>query len=222
MRRQRLIASLGVAEDKLKNVTSISDLTLGYEVKAGFDYISLDQPFAGPKYSQNAARVGVGAYSNLFVDLQLLVEGSVTGQLSSSHKDYGNSNLIDLQEWLTYTSPWAVNNQLVKIGVGAYYLSMISSRDTGGFNGFVGPQGEISFGGKITTLGFRWAPVAQDLSLSLGNRILGAKLTHALPWSIQKNPILLNVEFSNLSYKNHSTGNTTDMNDGAIGLTFPF
>jgi hypothetical protein len=221
-RRQRLIASLGVADNRLKNITSISDLTLGYKFLAGFDYISLDQPFAGPAYAQDAARLGLGVYSNLFVDLQLMVEGSFTGQLSSTHKDYGSSNLIDLQEWLTYTSPWAVSNQLVKIGVGAYYLSMISSRAVGGFNGFVGPQGEVTFGGQISTLGFRWAPVAQDLSLNLANRILGVKFSHALPWNFYKNPIQFNLEFSNVVYKNSSTGASTNMNDGALSLTFPF
>ncbi|MGZ3723314.1 MAG: hypothetical protein ACXVA9_10305, partial [Bdellovibrionales bacterium] len=128
----------------------------------------------------------------------------------------------DLQEWLIYTSPWAVNNQLVKIGVGAYYLSLLSNREVGGFKGFVGPQAEAIFGGRILSLGFRLAPVAQDLSFSLSNRVLGMSLTRALPWKVGNSPIQLSLEYTNLFYKNSVTGAQTEMSNAAVGLNFPF
>ena len=221
-RRQRLIASLGVPEEKLKNIASIADLTLAYQVDVGFNYLNLKQPFAGPEYSLEAARLGVAVSTNLFVDLQLVLQGSLTAQVASTNVEYGTSNLLDLQEWLIYTTPWVVNNQNVKFGVGGYYLSWFSNREVGGFNGFVGPQGELIFGGKALSVAFRLAPVAQDLSLAPNNRILGIKFTHALPWKIGNEPIQIGLEYSNMFYKNKATDAQTDLNNAAFGITFPF
>lgn len=220
-RRKRLINGLGLNPEKMAKMMSIVDITLGSEGHLGFNYISLDQPFAGPEYTQQALKLGGAVYTNLFVDLQLRgsLDGTIT--LGSNNNSYGQNNLLDAQQLLVYSSPWTLNGIPVKLGVGGYFMSMLSKRAIGGFAGFIGAQGQLLLEGNRWSLGFRYGPIAQDISINLQNRLMGSSLTYKMPWQMQGRPVELSIEGSDVSFSNSATGNSTNMKNIGLQLSFP-
>jgi hypothetical protein len=220
VRRQRMLASLGLSESKMKGLSSIFDLSLQYETRLGLNHIELDQTFAGPKYTQEAVKVGIFGSSNLFVDVEIRGGLDISVTAASNNSTIGTSYLIDTQEWLVYTSPWSLNETPIKFGVGAYYMSMISNQTIGGFRGFVSAQAQVLFEDDRFGLGFRFAPVGQDFNLKFENRLLGVKLIYKMDWKRHDRPVEMTADYTDLYYKSPST-NETKLNSMGIGLSLP-
>ncbi len=222
VRRQRMLASLGLSESKMKGLSSIFDLSLAYETHLGFSHVELDQSFAGPKYTQEGVKVGIGGTSNLFVDLEIKGGLDITTTAVSNNSAAGTNYLIDTQEWLVYTSPWSLNETPLKFGIGAYYMSMISNQSIGGFRGFVSAQTEMLLEDERYGVGFRFAPVGQDFNLKFENRLLGAKFYYKLGWKRHDRAVEVSADYTDLFYKSPSTMNETKFNNLGLGINLPF
>ncbi len=221
VRRQRMLASLGLSESKMKGLSSIFDLSLQYQSIVGFNHIELDQPFAGPKYTEEAVKLGIQGSSNLFVDLEVRGGVDVSVTAASSNASIGTSYLIDTQEWLVYTSPWSLNENPLKFGIGAYYMSMISSQTIGGFRGFVSAQAEMIVEDERYAFGLRYAPVGQDFNIKFENRLIGAKALYKMDWKRHDRHVEFSADYTDLFYRTPGSGAETKFRTLGVGLILP-
>ncbi len=220
--RKRLIREMGVPGLKTESVESIAGLTVRYQGAAGATHIQVNQPFAGPDYQVDAARVGGGISTNLFIDLQLKFNLDVSIPISSSDKNSSAKGFyLDSQGWFIYTTGWKLNQRPLKVGLGAYYLSFSPGKEVGGLPGVAGFQAKLVFEGEKLSGAIRFAPVAQDLNLNFQNRLVGLEAFYNLDWEIDYRPVQIRANFEDIFYRNPTSQDYTSLKVIGLGLNFP-
>ncbi len=220
--RQRVLASLGLSTNKVKGLSSIFDLTLAFKGRIGTSHLDLKQDFVSTPYTLNAVVLGGEVSSNLFLDLKMLGSLDVGVGVSSSNPEYGVAYHVDTQEWFQYVTPWQINEVPIELGVGAYYLGMISRQEISGFNSFVGLHAKVLVMGPTFGTSLRLAPVGTDLNLRPSNHLVSLGLNYNSGWKINKEPVNLSLEATDLNYNNPKTLHTTEYRLYQINMGFSF
>ncbi len=220
--RQRVLASLGLTSSKVKGLSSIFDLTLAFKGKVGASHLDLKQDFVAAPYTLNAVVLGGEVSSNLFLDLKMVGSMDVGVGVSSSNPEYGVAFHVDTQEWFQYVTPWQINEVPIEVGVGAYYLGMISRQEISGFNSFVGLHAKVLVMGPTLGTSLRLAPVGTDLNLRPSNHLVSLGLNYNSGWRVNKEPVSLSLEATDLNFNNPKTLHTTEYRLYQINMGFAF
>ncbi len=220
--RQRVLASLGLNSNKVKGLSSIFDLTLAFQGRTGFSNLSLKQDFVAETYNLSSAVIGGEVSSNLFLDLKMKGSLDLGLGISSNHPEYGMTYNVDAQEWFEYVTPWQVNEVPIQVGIGAYYLGMISKQEIGGFNSFVGLHAKVSVMGPMFGGSVRLAPVGTDLNIRTSNRLVGLGLVYNSGWKVNKEPVSLGFESTDINYVNPKTAHSTEYHQYLVNMGFTF
>jgi hypothetical protein len=221
--RKKLMKTLGLPKAEAESLKSISSLTLRYDGRVGANYLQVDQPFAGPAYNISAVRAGGSIAVKIFLDLEM--RGGLDFSLpamSSENNAYAKGYYLDTQGDLVYATPWTINEVPIELGAGIYYTSLITQRPIGGLPGVAGFQGKVIFHGEKISFGLRVAPVAQDLSVNLRNRLLGAELSYQLGRRSQGRNYELKLDYTDISYTNFDAGTSTSLKVIGAALMIPF
>ncbi len=220
--RRRVLASLGLNSNKVKGLSSIFDLTLAFKGKFGASHLTLKQDFVTAPYNLNTVVVGGEVSSNLFLDLKMVGSLDLGVGVSSSNPEYGMTYHVDTQEWFQYVTPWQINDVPIEVGVGAYYLGMISRQEISGFNSFVGLHARVVVMGPTFGTSLRLAPVGTDLNLRPANHLVSLGLNYNTGWKINKEPVSVSLETTDLTYNNPKTLHTTDYRQYHLNMGFSF
>ena len=220
--KQRVLASLGLSSSKVKGLSSIFDLTLAFKGKFGTSHLELKQDFVTDPYSLNSVVMGGEVSSNLFLDLKMIGSLDLGLGVSSTNPEYGMTYHVDTQEWFQYVTPWQINEVPIEVGIGAYYLGMISKQEISGFNSFVGLHAKVSVMGPRFGTSLRLAPVGTDLNLRPTNHLVALGLNYNSDWKINKEPVNLSFEGTDLNYINPKSFFTTQYRLYQLGVGFSF
>ncbi len=220
--QQRVIASLGLNTNKMKGLSSIFDLTMAFQGRVGASKLEVNQDFVDKPFVLSSVVVGGEISSNLFLDLKMRGTLDVGIGVISSNPEYGTTYNVDVQEWFEYITPWQVNEIPIQVGIGAYYLGMISKQEIGGINSFVGLHANVAIQGPTFGTSVRVAPVGTDLNIRSSNRLLGISLIYNSDWKVNKEPVKLSIESTDINYNNPRTSNTTEYRQYQMNMGFSF
>jgi hypothetical protein len=219
--RRRVLASLGINDTKMKGLSSIFDLTLQFETHVGTVASELKQDFVSGSYTMIAPTLGGSISSNLFLDLKMKGSLDLSYTATSNHPEYGAATLVDAQEWFEYVTPWSLNEMPITMGVGGYYIGMLSKDSANGFNSFVGPHSKILVTGKTFGASLRLAPVGTDLNLRVANHLAGAELIYKPGWKVYEEPVSLSFTTMELNYINPKTEHTVAFKQFQFNVNIP-
>lgn len=188
-----------------------------------YNNFEMEQSFLNDKFEQRGLDVGIAGHAPIFVDLELQGSATITVPFTADGGD-GNDKtfLFRGDQYLMYTSPYTLFGMDLKFGLGVYYLSMLSSKSEFGFSALIGFQGNLILESNRIWINGQYGPTGQDLDFQFANREIGTEIGVRLnpdkgyrSWSIFGN-------YTNTTYKNPKTENSTDLQIFRIGLRKQF
>lgn len=190
---------------------------------AGFSTFHLEQSFLNEEFDQQGANVGLGMFVPLFVDLegQAIVTGTIPISANES-ATFEKAYLLKAEQWLIYTTPISINGSPFKFGVGGYYMSMFASEKQFGFNSLVGFQGKVLYETESTWFSMRYGPTGQDLNFRFENRDIGGEIGFRFDPSRKYESWSIYGDFSDTSFNNPKSGNSTKYQILQLGIRKQF
>ena len=133
----------------------VFDNTFSYDALMGYNSFNMKQSFLDDTFKQSAVTVGLGIYAPIYVDLE--AQGTVAFSMPISYAPetvYREAPLFRGDQWLMYTTPWALKTHLFASAWNVL-LEHVQSRTDFGFKSFVGFQGKSVW--KTTAFGWTCA-----------------------------------------------------------------
>jgi hypothetical protein len=209
-----------LSEKRARELASIWSIKLDYQAFTDMTSSKVTHSWLNEPFTIAGPSVGMQVSAPIFLDLVIKGSGKLTLPAVSSDTSK-KPILFKTEEWLEVTTPANLNEMPIKLGLGAYYFTMLNTTSDYGVNSLLGLQFRVLYEDDDFWSYIKYAPVGNSLQIRPENRDIGV----ALGVKMKKNSWFDSWgaygEYIDMSYTS-PTNNTTQMQQSNLGIFFDF